>query len=91
MLRILGVFFILLIRWIKDNIVNKSRVIDFVLIKEVSWFLIVYKKDGNIIQVIVIINRLFFVFFFLFIMEIMRRFDVMINVEQMIKQDFLFI
>jgi len=42
-------------------------------------------------QAIAITNRLLPVSSPLFTTEIMRRFDAMINVEQMIKKDFLFI
>ena len=64
---------------------------DSPLINEVSWFSTAYKNDGNITQAIAITNRLLPVSSPSFTTEIMRRFDAMINVEQMIKKDFLFI
>ena len=64
---------------------------DSTLINEVSWFSTGYKKAGNITQAIAITNRLPPVSSPLFTTEIMRRFDAIINVEQMIKKDFLFI
>ena len=91
MLRISGVLSILLTRRTKDNTVNKSKATDPVRIKEVSRFSTAYKNDGNITQAIAITNRLLPVSSPLFTTEIMRRFDAMINVEQMIKKDFLFI
>ena len=91
MLRISGVLSILLTRRTKDNTVNKSKATDSVRIKEVSRFSIAYKKYGNITQAIAITNRLLPVSSPLFTTEIMRRFDAMINAEQMIKKDFLFI
>ena len=90
MLRISGVLSILLTRRTKDNTVNKSRATDPVL-KEVIRFSTAYKNDGNITQAIAITNRLLHVASPLFTTEIMRRFDAMINVKQMIKKDFLFI
>ena len=91
MLRISGVLSILLTRRTKDNTVNKSRAIDSVRIKEVIRFSAAYKKAGSKTQAIAITNRLLPVSSPLFTTEIMRRFDAMINVEQMIKKDFLFI
>ena len=91
MLRISGVLSILLTRRTKDNTVNKSKATDPVRIKEVSRFSTAYKNDGNITQAIAITNRLLPVSSPLFTTEIMRRFEAMINVEQMIKKDFLFI
>lgn len=91
MLRISGVLSILLTRRTKDNTVNKSRATDPVLIKEAIRFSTAYKNDGNITQAIAITNRLLPVSSPLFTTESMRRFDAMINVEQMIKKDFLFI
>ena len=58
---------------------------------EVSLFSTAYKKAGSKTQAIAITNRLLPVSSPLFTTEIMRRFDAMINVEQMIKKDFLFI
>ena len=91
MLRISGVLSILLTRRTKDNTVNKSKATDPVRIKEAIRFSTAYKKDGNITQAIAITNRLLPVSSPLFTTEIMRRFDAIINVEQMIKKDFLFI
>ena len=91
MLRISGVLSILLTRRTKDNTVNKSKATDPVRINEVSRFSTAYKKAGNITQAIAITNRLLPVSSPLFTTEIMRRFDAIINVEQMIKKDFLFI
>jgi len=91
MLRISGVLSILLTRRTKDNTVNKSKATDPVLIKESIRFSTAYKKDGSKIQAIAITNRLLPISSPLFTTEIMRRFDAMINVEQMIKKDFLFI
>ena len=85
MLRISGVLSILLTRRTKDNTVNKSKATDPVRIKEVSRFSTAYKNDGNITQAIAITNRLLPVSSPLFTTEIMRRFDAMINVEQMTK------
>ena len=89
MLRISGVLSILLTRRTKDNTVNKSKATDPVRIKEVSRFSTAYKKDGNITQAIAITNRLLPISSPLFTTEIMRRFDAIINVEQMIKKGFL--
>ena len=91
MLRISGVLPILLIRRSKDITVNWIRSIDSTLTIEVSLFSATYKKAGSIIQAIAITNRLPPVSSPLFTTEIMRRFEAMINVEQMIKKDFLFI
>ncbi len=91
MLRISGVLSILLTRRSRDITANWIRSIDSPLINEVSWFSTAYKKTGNITQAIAITNRLLPVSSPLFTTEIMRRFDAMINVEQMIKKDFLFI
>ena len=91
MLRISGVLSILLTRRTKDNTVNKSKATDPVRIKEAIRFSTAYKNDGNITQAIAITNRLLPVSSPLFTTEIMRRFDAIINVEQMIKKDFLFI
>lgn len=91
MLRISGVLSILLTRRTKDNTVNKSKATDSVLIKEAIRFSTAYKKAGSKTQAIAITNRLLPVSSPLFTTEIMRRFDAMINVEQMIKKDFLFI
>ena len=91
MLRISGVLPILLIRRSRDITANWIRSIDSPLINEVSWFSTAYKKAGSKTQVIAITNRLLHVASPLFTTEIMRRFDAMINVEQMIKKDFLFI
>ena len=91
MLRISGVLSILLTRRTKDNTVNKSKATDPVRIKEAIRFSTAYKKDGNITQAIAITNRLLPISSPLFTTEIMRIFDAMINVEQMIKKDFLFI
>ena len=91
MLRISGVLSILLTRRTKDNTVNKSKATDPVRIKEAIRFSTAYKNDGNITQAIAITNRLLPVSSPLFTTEIMRKFDAMINVEQMIKKDFLFI
>ena len=91
MLRISGVLSILLTRRTKDNTVNKSKATDPVRIKEVIRFSTAYKNDGNITQAIAITNRLLPVSSPLFTTENMRRFDAIINVEQMIKKDFLFI
>ena len=91
MLRISGVLSILLTRRTKDNTVNKSKATDSVRIKEAIRFSTAYKNDGNITQAIAITNRLLPVSSPLFTTEIMRRFEAMINVEQMIKKDFLFI
>ena len=91
MLKISGVLSILLTRRTKDNTVNKSRAIDSVRIKEVIRFSAAYKKAGSKTQAIAITNRLLPVSSPLFTTENMRRFDAMINVEQMIKKDFLFI
>ena len=85
MLRISGVLSILLTRRTKDNTVNKSKATDPVRIKETIRFSTAYKNDGNITQAIAITNRLLPVSSPLFTTEIMRRFDAMINVEQMIK------
>ncbi len=86
-----GVLSILLTRRTKDNTVNKSRATDSVRIKESIRFSIAYKKDGSKKKVIAITNRLLPVSSPLFTTEIIRRFDDIINVEQMIKKDFLFI
>jgi len=91
MLRISGVLSILFTRRTKDNTVNKSKATDSVRIKEAIRFSTAYKNDGNITQAIAITNRLLPVSSPLFTTEIMRRFDAMINVEQIIKKDFLFI
>ena len=91
MLRISGVLSILLTRRTKDNTVNKSKATDPVRIKEAIRFSTAYKNDGNITQAIAITNKLLPVSSPLFTTEIMRRFDAIINVEQMIKKDFLFI
>ena len=91
MLRISGVLHILLIRRSRDITVNWIRSIDSTLINEVSWFSTAYKKAGSKTQAIAITNRLPPVSSPLFTTEIMRRFDAIINVEQMIKKDFLFI
>ena len=91
MLRISGVLSILLTRRTKDNTVNKSKATYPVRIKEAIRFSTTYKNDGNITQAIAITNRLLPVSSPLFTTEIMRRFDAIINVEQMIKKDFLFI
>lgn len=91
MLRISGVLSILLTRRTKDNTVNKSKATDPVRIKEAIRFSTAYKNDGNITQAIAITNRLLPVSSPLFTTKIMRRFDAIINVEQMIKKDFLFI
>ena len=64
---------------------------DSPLINEVSWFSTAYKKTGSITQAIAITNRLLPVSSHDFRGERGRRFDAMINVEQMIKKDFLFI
>lgn len=85
MLRISGVLSILLTRRTKDNTVNKSKATDSVLIKEAIRFSTAYKKAGSKTQVIAITNRLPPVSSPLFTTEIMRRFEAMINVEQMIK------
>ena len=91
MLRISGVLPILLIRRSRDITVNWIRSIDSTLTNEVSWFSTAYKKAGSKTQAIAITNRLLPVSSPLFTTENMRRFDAMINVEQMIKKDFLFI
>ena len=91
MLRISGVLSILFTRRTKDNTVNKSKATDPVRSKETIRFSTAYKNDGNITQAIAITNRLLPVSSPLFTTEIMRRFDAIINVEQMIKKDFLFI
>lgn len=91
MLRISGVLPILLIRRSRDITVNWIRSIDSTLTNEVSRFPTAYKKAGNKTQAIAITNRLLPVSSPLFTTESMRRFDAMINVEQMIKKDFLFI
>lgn len=89
MLRISGVLSILLTRRTKDNTVNKSKATDSVRIKEAIRFSTAYKNDGNITQAIAITNRLLPVSSPLFTTEIMRRFDAIINVEQMNKKGFL--
>ena len=91
MLKISGVLPILLIRRSRDITVNWIRSIDSTLTIEVSLFSTAYKKAGSKTQAIAITNRLLPVSSPLFTTEIMRRFDAMINVEQMIKKDFLFI
>ena len=91
MLRISGVLPILLIRRSRDITVNWIRSIDSTLTNEVSLFSTAYKKAGSKTQAIAITNRLLPVSSPLFTTEIMRRFDAIINVEQMIKKDFLFI
>ena len=91
MFRISGVLPILLIRRSRDITVNWIRSMDSPLINEVSRFSTAYKKTGSITQAIAITNRLPHVSSPLFTTEIMRRFEAMINVEQMIKKDFLFI
>ena len=91
MLRISGVLSILLTRRTKDNTVNNSKATDPVRIKEAIRFSTAYKKAGSKTQAIAITNRLLPVSSPLFTTEIMRRFDAIINVEQMIKKDFLFI
>ena len=91
MLRISGVLPILLIRRSRDITVNWIRSIDSTLTNEVSWFSTAYKKAGSKTQAIAITNRLLPVSSPLFTTENMRRFDAIINVEQMIKKDFLFI
>lgn len=91
MLRISGVLPILLIRRSRDITVNWIRSIDSTLTIEVSLFSTAYKKAGSKTQAIAITNRLLPVSSPLFTTEIMRRFDAIINVEQMIKKDFLFI
>ena len=85
MLRISGVLPILLIRRSRDITVNWIRSIDSTLTIEVSLFSTAYKKAGSKTQAIAITNRLLPVSSPLFTTEIMRRFDAMINVEQMIK------
>jgi len=91
MLRISGVLPILLIRRSRDITVNWIRSIDSTLTNEVSRFSTAYKKAGSKTQAIAITNRLLPVSSPLFTTENMRRFDAIINVEQMIKKDFLFI
>ena len=88
MLRISGVLSILLTRRTKDNTVNKSKATDPVRIKEAIRFSTTYKNDGNITQAIAITNRLLPVSSPLFTTNSMRRFDAIINVEQM-KKGFL--
>jgi len=68
-----------------------TRIAAVPLAKAVSLFSTAYKKAGSKTQAIAITNRLPPVSSPLFTTEIMRRFDAMINVEQMIKKDFLFI
>lgn len=91
MFRISGVLTILLTRRTKDNTVNKNRATDSVRIKEAIRFSIAYKKAGSKKKVIAITNRLPPVSSPLFTTEIMRRFDAIIKLEQVIKKDFLFI
>ena len=85
MFRISGVLPILLTRRTKDNTVNKSKATDPVRINEAIRFSTAYKNDGIITQAIAITNRLLPVSSPLFTTNSIRRFDDIINVEQMIK------
>ncbi len=91
MLRISGVLSILLTRRSRDITANWIMSIDSTFTNEVCRFLTAYKKAGSKTQAIAITNRLLPVSSPLFTTEIMRRFDAIINAEQMIKKDFLFI
>ena len=89
--KISGVLSIRLRRRTKDTTAIWMRSKDSALTNDVCWFSTAYKKAGSKTQAIAITNRLLPVSSPLFTTEIMRRFDAIINVEQMIKKDFLFI